>query len=371
MSKSFKKSQRKSKRTELKGNRSAEQARVQWGDLDRSEQVSIVWDLYLTGMPVADISRRISTEYGVKFNRESVYPILREAAQDGWIQYVPPTVHLLKNKLKKRFIWLKNAIVVHTSQFEDVARYGAEMLVELLESFRDQNRTEVHIGFAGGHAMRKMAITFAEMIGGSSGELPQRIILHAVVAGFDVYEPPTDPNTFFTMFHTGTPPGVEFNFIGLRTPPVVLSDQYNKLRKMEGIRESYDEAPNIDIIVTSATNWSDEDSTFRRYMQKSENCFDILESAHCIGDMLWQPIGSREPLRAKTETRAMTLIELSELPTLINNGKYVLLVLGPCSKCNRSKAEILGAILSQRKNIITHLVADSRSVREMLKESEP
>ena len=60
---------------------------------------------------------------------------------------------------------------------------------------------------------------------------PPKIVLHAVVAGFDVFEPTTDPNTFFTLFHTGTPPNVEFSFVGLHTPPVSESKDYDAIKK--------------------------------------------------------------------------------------------------------------------------------------------
>jgi len=342
---------------------------VTWDELDRSEQVSVVANLFCNGLRMAEVAETISERYATDFTREATYPIIAEAARRGWIRYVPPPEIRLQSMLKNEIPWLKNGKVIHTNQFEDVACHGGEMLLSLLEEYRLKGRDEVHIGFAGGHAMRKLVQAFAPVVKDAGYKVPKKVILHALVAGFDVYEPTTDPNTFFTLFHSTGPVDPQLSYVGLHTPPVVRSDHFAELRTVEGIRESYDCAKQIDIIVTSATNWSDEHSTFRKYMQISDGCSSVLEKAGCIGDMLWLPVGSDGPVKVKTKIRPMTLLELDELPRLIKGGKYVLLVLGPCSKCSRPKADILKAILSQAwdKRLITHLVADSRSVREVFK----
>ena len=338
---------------------------VRWSDLDKAEQMSVVCRLFCDGLKLSQIAKKISQDYRTDFKRESTYPIIADAVKKEWIRYIPPPASMLEIKLKEMYDWLKIQ-VIHTSQSKDVAYHGAKMLIEMLKDFKQQNRKEVHLGFAGGHAMRKLTQLFASMLSQSNGTIPKKLVLHAIVAGFDVYEPTTDPNTFFTLFQTANPAGIEFSFVGLHTPPVVFGSQYKKLRMAEGIKESYDEAKKIDIIITSATNWSDKDSTFRKYMEKSKDCFDLLESSNCIGDMLWQPIGPREPIDLKTKIRAMTLWELSQIPDLIKKGKRVVLFLAACSKCGQPKSEVLRAILNQKNRLITHLVADSRSVRGIL-----
>ena len=339
---------------------------VRWENLDKIEQISIVLDLILKQWSFTEVAAYITEKYNTKFSRQMTYNYFRQGVAKRWIKYLPPAHLEWERELRRRFSWLESAKVVHTSRFDDVAYHGAEMLIDLIKSFHRQNKKNIHIGFAGGHAMRKLAQAFAELINQSNEMIPCNLTLHAMVAGFDVYEPTTDPNTFFTLFHSGFPSGVNFSFVGLHTPPVVLSNQYKALRNEEGIKDSYNEASKIDIIVTSATNWSDPDSTFRKYMQKSQNCFDLLESANCIGDMLWLPLGSKESIDVDTVKRAMTLMELSEISRFINKGKCVLLVLGPCYGCNRTKSEVLKAILNQRNKLITHLVVDSRSAKGML-----
>ena len=63
----------------------------------------------------------------------------------------------------------------------------------------------------------------------------------------------------------------------------------------------------------------------------------------------------------------MTLFELDELPGLIKQGKKVVLCVSPCGECGKNKGEILKAILEYKQHYISHLVADSLSVKAMLK----
>ena len=215
--------------------------------------------------------------------------------------------------------------------------------------------------------MRRLAQIFAQLLNESDAELPETLVLHALVAGFEVMDPTTDPNTFFTLFRNQTSVNVKFEFVGLHTPPVVRANEYSSLRDSEGIRESYQHAKDLDIIVTSAADWSDEHSTFRKYMEKSPGCAEALIKAHCHGDMLWLPVGPRGPLEIQTEVRSMTLIELHELSRFIRRGKYVLLVLGPCAMCQRTKSRILSGILNSKPRLISHVVVDTRSAKEVLR----
>ncbi len=93
----------------------------------------------------------------------------------------------------------------------------------------------------------------------------------------------------------------------------------------------------------------------------------MLEAASCRGDIFWRPIADDGPIQADTDTRALTLIELSDLPGLIRAGKRVLLMLAPCGKCHRPKGRLLKCVLEQKRPIITDLVVDSRSVEQALR----
>ena len=84
--------------------------------------------------------------------------------------------------------------------------------------------------------------------------------------------------------------------------------------------------------------------------------------------MLWRPIGVNGPIEVQTEIRAMTLMELSEFPAFIQRNKQVLLVLGPCTHCMEPKPGVLKAILSLKPQLVTQVVVDSRSARQVIQE---
>lgn len=341
--------------------------KARWEDLAEQEQLAVVCRLFCAGHGPAEIARRIRQDYAARtFTRQSPYPLLLKAAKAGRFRFVPKASLELATDLRNRYNWLAGAEVVHTNQFEDVAYQGAATLITLLQHVSREPQAKVHIGFAGGHAMRRLAQIFAQLLDESSAELPRTLVLHALVAGFEVRDPTTDPNTFFTLFRNETSVNTKFEFVGLHTPPVVHAGEYNSLRHVEGIRESYERAKDLDIIVTSAADWSHEHNTFRKYMEHSPGCADILVKADCRGDMLWLPLGPNGPLQIQTEVRAMTLVELPQLPRFIKRGKYVLLVLGPCAICQETKSRILSAILNSRKQLISHLVVDTRSAKEAM-----
>ncbi len=202
-------------------------------------------------------------------------------------------------------------------------------------------------------------------------KLPETLALHALVAGFDVTDPTTDPNTFFTLFQDETKFSTKIKFIGLQTPPRVAASEYYKLREADWFQDSHIHAKKLDFILTSAANWSDNHSTFRKSMQRSTSSFEALDNAGCLGDMLWLPLGSHGPLNVKTDIRSMTLLELDDLADFVSQRKHVYLMLGPCAACNHPKSEVLSAILASKSRLISHLISDTRTVRGLLDLHKP
>ncbi|MCF7975754.1 MAG: hypothetical protein K9N55_18195 [Phycisphaerae bacterium] len=346
-----------------------EPVKPRWSTLTKGERFSEVWHLFLKGIPVIDIAKQLHAEFDAptSFNRGSIYKMIRTEAQAKRLCFLPSSSDALADSLHARFRWLKEIAVAHTTRFEDVAYRGAEMLVTSLKKAEWIDKEEVHIGFAGGHAMRLLVQTFAHMLSETDDELPKKLVFHALVAGFDVLEPTTDPNTFFTLFQDETKFTTKFSFVGLQAPPRVQAEQYAMLRESDWFKDSYRHAHKLDIIVTSAANWSDKDSTFRKSMQRSPNAFNMLDQARCAGDMFWLPVGPDGPLEIDTEIRSMTLLELKEIADYVRKGKHVYLVLGPCAGCKQLKSEILSAILNSRRKLISHLISDTGTVREVLR----
>ncbi|MEI6809949.1 MAG: hypothetical protein WCN95_14625 [bacterium] len=332
------------------------------GGMDSMEVLSEVCKLFCKGNTASEIVQAMRAGGMTDFRREDPYQFLSYAATRGWIRFVAPHEHSLREQIKKRCGWLEAVEVVHSSVFEDVAYQGARMLVEMLQQYR-LSKKKVHIGFAGGHALRKLAWAFAQLLREPADGLPETLVFHSMVAGFDVYDPTTDPNAFFTYFLPDPAMQVKTEFVGLHAPALVRTRQFAGLRELEGIKECYTDRKELDIVVTSASIWTDPHCLLRQYTEKSKESLDVLRAAGCIGDLLWRPIAKSGPIVTETEIRAMTLVELEDLPGFIKEGKHVLLALGPCSSCGTPKGEVLEAILGMKPQLITHLVVDSLSAR--------
>jgi DNA-binding transcriptional regulator LsrR (DeoR family) len=335
------------------------------GGLDFREVVAAVCRYFCKGSTATEIRELMQKEWNVEMTREEPYQCISYAASRDWIRFVAPHEHGLREKIRGKCPWLDEVEVVHSAVADDVAYHGAEMLVDLLRKLKEQ-KDEVHVGFAGGHSMRKVCRSLAQLLRQPREGLPKSVVLHAMVAGFDVEDTTTDPNALFTYFVKDTAMQVDTHFVALHAPPLVRTKDFQRLKRLEGIRESYERAKDLDIVVTSASLWNDEHNKLRKYVEtRSRECMPALEEAGCIGDMLWRPLGANGAIEIDTQIRAMTLMELTDLPRFIADGKYVLLVLGPCGGCNTPKAEMLRTVLGIRPSLITHLVVDSRTAGEV------
>ncbi len=334
------------------------------------ETLAAVCKYHCQGHSAVEITDLMQKNHGIPMTREEPYQIISFAAHHGWIRFVPPYELGLREGLKKQYHWLEDVQCVHTSVFDDVGYRGAEMLLELLQKRHRSpySKKEVHIGFAGGNSMRKLAQIFMYMLRQPIEGLPEKAVFHAMGAGFDVFDPTTDPNAFFTYFVKDHSMQIDTDFVGLHSPAFVKNEGFKELKAMDGIREAYTEVDKLDIIVTSGSVWSDEHNLLRKYMSKSRRALSALKNAGCVGDMLWRPVGKNGPIEIETEIRAMTLLELSDLPRFISEKRVnVLLVIGPCGGCNEPKSEVLDVILNCNPRLITHLVVDSRTARGVLK----
>jgi DNA-binding transcriptional regulator LsrR (DeoR family) len=334
------------------------------------ELVAAVCKYFCRGMPVAEIRDEVERKLGISLNREEPYRLIAFAAQRGWLRFQAPLSHEVADQIKDRFPKLANVRVVRTGVSDDISYHVASMLMDEVCSLSRMRSTnsEVHIGFAGGVALRKSARMFSEMLKEPREDLPKKIVFHAMVAGFNMQDPSTDPNGFFAYFAGEPALQVKTSFLGLLAPGIVKTGEIEKLRSIEYIRDAYERAREIDIVVTSAGgHWQEGHSGLRNlYSLWAPQSLEQLNRAGCIGDMMWRPLGKDGPLDVRTDMRTVTLMELSDLPGFIKQKKRVLLLLGPCGNCGGPKEDVLKAILAHKQRLITHLVVDSRSARGLM-----
>jgi DNA-binding transcriptional regulator LsrR (DeoR family) len=342
-------------------------------DLTPDEQVAQVCKYFCQGFSPTEIAEIMRRHHGVEMTREVPYKYLKYAASKGWLQFVGPRGDPLSREILGRHRYLQKVEVVPTGVVEDVAARAAAMLVEMLREHRrgPHPKDEVHIGFAGGHAMRRVAKHLADQLIHPIGLLPQKVFFHALVAGFDWDMPVTDPNAFFLYFFR-TNLQVEAHFVALHAPALVRPDRLQENLELPGIREAAEQVNDIDIFVSSAAVMVDEHSMMSRYLKNppheddGKRMQEMLQRDGCVGDMLWQPLSRKGPIKLQQYPyRSLSIVDLDQLPAFIRRGRQVLLMLAPCGQCRRPKTEILQAILELDEPLITHLVVDSPTARSL------
>ena len=326
------------------------------------EVLSIVSRYFCQGHPPSQIVKLIKKDYDIELRREEPWIMLGFAASRGWFHFSPPFELEFRGHIRHRYGL--EVDVVRSAEPDDVSRRGAEALLRFVKSRAAAGHKVVHIGFAGGSALKKTARFLAELLRRETGKLPKQIVFHAMVAGFNLENPTSDPNAFFSYFDAETMP-VATRFVGLPTLSLLSTKETKAFSGVKLIQKALKRKHELDIIVTSAGgHWQEEHSGLSRaYSELASK----LNTEDWIGDMMWQPLAKHGPVDiAHIEPRALTLLTLRELAGFVAREKKVLLILGPCRQCREPKSEVLQAILNWESRIVTDLILDSRTARELV-----
>src|SRR5689334_20373326 len=90
--------------------------------------VARVCHLFCEGrLTVSEIARKLG------ISREKPHELLRYAASQGWLQFVPPLEHELSFDLQNRFKFLERARVVRGVTSNDVSYHAALLLLDLIQ----------------------------------------------------------------------------------------------------------------------------------------------------------------------------------------------------------------------------------------------
>jgi DNA-binding transcriptional regulator LsrR (DeoR family) len=353
------------------------------------EVIAAVARDFCLGMGASDVLRAVNEELGTRLRREDPMRFLRQAAVEKRLQYTAPREAEWSQKLQETFE-LKAVRVVRTSQLDDVALYGAKMLLDLVKKRANPSSAEkrgrrsqnggttarpkcVRVGFGGGDTLHALASQLSQPLAEAAPEhLPPTLCMHAMV-GSSLMTSITTPSYFFGKFIDSPDADLDIRFFNLPAPSVVSPATYRVLSKEPVIAEALGFREELDIVCSSAGNWHDPHAYFRRVLERwSPSTLERIRAAGCVGDLLWLPLdregNSLSEKRVKgSETRAMTMLsELDQLAELIDNGLDCLVVLSPCRQCGMPKSEVLSAIL--RAGLVTHLVVDHRTAAPVVQE---
>lgn len=353
--------------------------------MDDLELLLLICSLFCRGHKPSEIRDILARDYGIQRTQQSIHPKLQIGALNGYISFTPPINEKLTDELKARYGNVLQGISVSAAPTIDgVAFHAARQVGRLIravyaEKCRDASRANtkgVHLGLSGGWTLRLLCESFAKylvetFVNGDDSELeaygpfPEVLHLHAMVAGFDPFDPTTEPNAMFTHLHLGNQVPMQMKFVGFNAPPVVRRDQFEQVKSLPQIATSYDQADEIEIAITSMGAWTDPDCMLRKCMQQFPDDFARMEKAGVIGDLMWRPFGPKGPLNGVTDVRTMSVMDLRGLTRLIAKGGKVVLVVGRTRR-HKSKADVLKQLLAYDQPLVSHLVVDALTAKELL-----
>ena len=321
--------------------------------------------------------------------REKIYPMFWEACNRGFLLLQPPAEHHLRKKLENTFALYRHpgeVTVVNVSgesAAQHVTSVAADQIVELIERVwkektehypNEPEKQSVHLGMGAGFATMLVARRLAYKI--RSGAAVPQIVLHAISSGgFLPNEPYKSPSTYFSYFD---PALIDVKFVALFSATVVSNSDYENQKANPAIRYSFEKRDEIDIIVTSLASADHEHGLLGQYLTHlvdqgliSRQVLPKMLEAGWIGDVQFRPYSVDGPLPEDVcPVRAVTLYELDELVEIAKdrtNGKYVVLVAGPCGECGETKKDALRPLLANEKlRLWTHLIVDAKTAKELL-----
>ncbi len=316
------------------------------------------------------------TAQGYDTTREEIYPIIRQAINHGFVKLCPARADRMVSRMAQAFPLMPadtrivdaSAPLVGSNIAIETADLVLGLIIKVYEKKMQKKKRasaprRVHVGFGGGDTTRHVAEKLALRLKMES-ELPP-LTFHALSSGFDARHPLNAPVAFFSYF-SGLNHSIDF--VGLFCAPVVKWEEYDEVKNLHVVRDSFKEAENIDIVVTSLAQADDEHGLLNMFLTMHRGRQAGLEQAGHIGDVQWRPFSNEGPLTVNTGIRAVTLFDLPDLVKLASSeGKHVVLVAGPCTGCGRTKTLALKPLLSQPSlRMCNHLVTEIGTTLEML-----
>ena len=142
------------------------------------------------------------------------------------------------------------------------------------------------------------------------------------------------------------------------------------------MREAFQLASKLDLIVTSLGSARDETGALNRFFAhgahpKLEESRRRLEARGWVGDVLYEPYGATEPIEADLPVEPVAVLTLPELVRMARSKRTRVLLLGGPSSRGRSRADALLPLLTQpRLRVWTDLALDSGTAEQILNEIE-
>lgn len=321
-------------------------------------------------------------------NREKIYPLVWEAFQRDFLLLRAPLDKVLRDELSRKYRLAPGAEidvvnVAGPTAPKHVGLVAADKIIELIDAVAEEKRKKavdngedpekarVQLGFGAGYAAMEVARRLSERVDSQTPKLTLRAISPG---GFYVGKPQKDPTTYFNYF---IDKGVDVECVGFFSPPVVRTEDYERLKRNPALIDAFRTRNEIDIIVTSLASATDEHGLFGQYFShlKKESLIEndeleLLRRENWVGDVMFQPYSAEKALEPKG-VRAVALfdfndlVEFSRLP-----GKRVVVVGAPCGGCGALKTKALRPLLEKESlRLWTSLIVDRQTAQELLRDA--
>jgi hypothetical protein len=340
-------------------------------------------ELFLKGHSYTEIADELTGEFAPEtFTREDPYKIVMFAVREGWFTFHPPPSEVIAEQIRTRYPKLRVIVATPPSVSEVAYRAACQALNLMVERAHKEAEASRPPGrfsaaFGNGRTMQQVAEQLAHRLIQPVAFLPEALCFQAVSAGVDSSAAGSDASAFLASLKNPgirqTHPRLSVEFDLLHAPPVVPPSQ-----RLALIND-----------IPAASDWQDPDSTLRKYLSlkysaesgqvsigtnpKLKATHDALEAEGVVGEMLFLPFNKSGPIdQSRHDFRAFSLLELEDLPKLIDRGTRVMLVIGPCASegCAHPKTRVLQTILAMDPPWITDLIVDSFTASSLLKNVE-
>lgn len=307
--------------------------------------------------------------------RTRIYSLLRDARDRGLFRLQARDADSLRRELADRLGRDPRRISVVGARGEvaadQVALRGAQVALDLLQELADgwQPATAVgrlvRMGLGGGHTLRLLAEHLATMLRREAGWPP--VAVHALSSGFDPLAPQNAPITFLGAFGD-----VARQLVGLFSSGMLAPSEFEDIRNLPGVGESFALAKEIDLVITSLASARDPAGALSAFLAHGDDprlraSREELERKGWLGDVLYEPYGPTGPIEAELPVRAVSVLSVADLRSWSTNpNRRVLLVVGP-SESGRSKTDALLPVLTRPElDLWTHLVVDAPTAEGVL-----
>lgn len=345
----------------------------------RERFAAIVHEFVTSGGRTDQVAEDLNRQFpGGRWTRESIYAELRNGIASGYVS-VDTVRSELGDRLRER-AGLRSAAVIATVYIDQVAALAARRLLAILADLSEQrdaadgrNGEPVRIGFASGHTMSRVARALASLMRTTDRAMPKRLQFHALSSTFDVRKLDEDPNFFLARFDEPEIASwcrTEITFVGLAAPSLIKPADLPDIRTGRGMADAIEEAGKLDIVVTGASDLTDERSTmFEFYEEQKEEKARLIKQG-CAGHLLYLPVGPQGPIDTSGLTYVMpTVLGLDDLAQLVRRGARVMLVSGPIATFQPKR--IVSTILGLRPGLVSDVVIDERTGAHALSLGSP